>query len=93
MLLIFGKDVVERQPQPVLRVQSKKCIVPCSQNVNIFEDNVPINGQQVPTERRVERCKHQGIGYIADADVVIYQIMYQATATAIGFDAAKISLR
>ena len=71
MLLVVGKDIVEREPELVLGVEPEKRIAARRQNVHVFERNVAVDGQLISAERGVERREDQRVFDIANAYIAI----------------------
>src|SRR5262249_30045007 len=68
----------------------KECVAAGGKDAHILQRDIPIDGEQVSTERSVKRSEYQRVLYIPNADVVIEQVVHESAPAAVGLDADAI---
>jgi hypothetical protein len=74
----------------VIGVETEESEGARGEHVDVLKGDVLIDGKTIAGEVGVVRSEDQRIGHIADADIAIDDLMNEAAAARVGFDAETI---
>src|SRR6516225_636620 len=87
---IVGEDVLKFHTELVRGVEAEECVAAGREDVYVVERDVAVDGQKVTGEGGVERGEDKGILDVADADVAVGDVLYEAASAAVRLDAKAV---